>query len=95
MKTIYLKEGQSNPRSFTGIVIRPFGKTIWIRNGAQHRDGGLPSLECPEYKSWCIDGRYHRLDGPAIEEADGLCWYYLDGKYINEQDYWNDPRTGI
>ena len=32
-------------------------------------------------KVWCLNGKYHRVDGPAIEWADGNKWWYLNGKY--------------
>ena len=31
-------------------------------------------------KRWCINGKYHRTDGPAIEWADGSKSWYLNGK---------------
>jgi len=31
-------------------------------------------------KSWHLDGKRHRTDGPAIEYADGSKFWYVDGK---------------
>jgi len=31
-------------------------------------------------KKWCVDGKFHRLDGPAIEFADGMKEWWVDGK---------------
>ena len=31
-------------------------------------------------KHWCLNGKLHRTDGPAIEYADGTKEWYLDGK---------------
>ena len=32
-------------------------------------------------KFWYLDGKCHRVDGPAYEGADGRKHWYLDGKY--------------
>jgi hypothetical protein len=34
-----------------------------------------PAIE----RTWCIDGKLHREDGPAIEWADGTKSWYLNG----------------
>ena len=31
-------------------------------------------------KEWFVDGKLHRLDGPAIEYFDGTKLWYVDGK---------------
>ena len=36
------------------------------------------------YKVWCLNGKYHREDGPAVEYADGSKFWYLDGKKHRE-----------
>jgi len=36
------------------------------------------------YKSWYLDGKYHREDGPAVEWADGSNFWYLNGKLHRE-----------
>jgi hypothetical protein len=35
-------------------------------------------------KYWCLNGEYHREDGPAIEYANGEKYWYLNGKYHRE-----------
>lgn len=32
-----------------------------------------------------LNGKYHRLDGPAVIFADGSQWWYLNGK-VNRED---------
>ena len=49
-------------------------------------------------KFWCLDGKLHRIDGPAIEYADGSKEWCLDGKlhrvdgpaveFANGSKYW-------
>jgi hypothetical protein len=36
------------------------------------------------YKSWLLNGKRHREDGPAIECADGYKSWYLNGKRHRE-----------
>jgi len=31
-------------------------------------------------KYWYLEGKYHRVDGPAIECPDGTKYWYLEGK---------------
>ena len=31
-------------------------------------------------KEWFVEGKYHRLDGPACECADGSKFWYVEGK---------------
>ena len=35
-------------------------------------------------KHWCLNGKWHREDGPAIERADGSKEWYLNGKLHRE-----------
>ena len=67
MEVLKLKNGESRPDNFTGI--------IEFANGT---------------KEWYKEGKYHRLDGPAIEWSDGgKAWYLEDENYrqVNLKDY--------
>ena len=35
-------------------------------------------------KYWCLNGKYHREDGPAIEYANGTKSWFLNGKCHRE-----------
>ena len=35
-------------------------------------------------KYWCLNGKFHREDGPAVECAGGSRYWYLDGKLHRE-----------
>ena len=39
-------------------------------------------LEVDQYgtKYWWLNGEYHRVDGPAVEYADGAKYWFLNGK---------------
>ena len=38
-------------------------------------------------KRWYLNGKLHREDGPAVEEADGTKEYYLNGKQLSYSDW--------
>ena len=38
-------------------------------------------------KSWYLDGKRHREDGPAIEYDDGSKSWYLDDKLHREEEH--------
>ena len=40
---------------------------------------------CPSgTKWWLLNGKLHRKDGPAIEDANGDKWWLLNGKFHRE-----------
>lgn len=41
------------------------------------------------HKEWRVGGDLHRIDGPALERADGTKEWYLYGKRVTEQDVMN------
>jgi hypothetical protein len=47
----------------------------------------LPAvIRVNKVKSWYIDGRLHRIDGPAIEYANGETRYWINGNHIPQLD---------
>ena len=38
-------------------------------------------------KEWCLNGKLHREDGPAVERADGSKSWYLNGKELTEEEF--------
>ena len=38
-------------------------------------------------KSWWLNGKRHREDGPAIEWADGDKSWWLNGKEVTEEEH--------
>ena len=56
-------------------------KTIKVENYGEIPRGFTGIAECPYgTKSWYLDGKLHRVDGPAIEWADGRKEWYLTGE---------------
>ena len=51
------------------------------------------TVKVDEYgtKSWYLNGKYHREDGPAVESADGSKEWYLNGKCLSEKEW--EKRT--
>ena len=54
-------------------------------------------------KEWFVDGKRHRLDGPAVEYPDGSKYWYVDGKqhrldgpaseyYDRSKSWWVDDK---
>ena len=38
-------------------------------------------------KSWWLNGKMHREDGPAYEGADGSKFWYLNGEEVTEEEH--------
>ena len=38
-------------------------------------------------KYWCLKGKLHREDGPAIEWADSSKSWYLNGEKVTEEEH--------
>ena len=97
MESLYhrLKDGEKVPPNFTGVVMYPAGDKVWYLNGERHRIGNPAMITRTNTRFWFERDRYHRIDGAAVEWNDGGKWFYLDGIRFTEEDYWNDPRTGI
>ena len=39
------------------------------------------------YKFWCLNGKLHREDGPAIEWANGDKEWYLNDEEVTEEEH--------
>ncbi len=37
--------------------------------------------------TWKVEGKRHRLDGPAIEDSDGYKAYYVEGTELSEEEF--------
>lgn len=38
--------------------------------------------------TWLLNGKIHRLDGPAVEYADGYQTWYVNHKQNNQFGFW-------
>ena len=44
-------------------------------------------------KSWHLNGKLHREDGPAVEYSDGTKHWYLNDLKYSESDYRTEMNT--
>lgn len=57
------------------------GTEIWYRNGEKHRDGDQPAFTSPTMYQWYVDGKRHRVGGPAVKHRDSdYCAYYINDR---------------
>tara|TARA_R100000951_G_scaffold35652_2_gene30226 strand:- start:593 stop:835 length:243 start_codon:yes stop_codon:yes gene_type:complete len=45
------------------------------------------------YKAWYLNGKRHREDGAACEDADGYKRWYLNGEELTEEEFNNRTKT--
>ena len=57
-------------------------KKLWLKNSIRDQENGKIQkyLNGITYKSWVINGKNHREDGPAIEYSDGYQEWFINGK---------------
>ena len=73
--------------NYKEYIVRVYSdRKEWFNSdGDRHREHD-PAIEFDDdgYKAWYLNGKLHREDGPAIEEADGYKAWYLNGKRHRE-----------
>jgi len=62
-------------------------------NNERHRTDG-PAIEWIDgSKVWYLmNGERHRTDGPAVENANGNKYWYLNGRRVQMEDVFTDPK---
>jgi hypothetical protein len=63
----------------------------WYRHGRLHRDGNLPALgiyfnKYYHLKEYYRNGLLHRTDGPAVEISGNVRKWYVNGKFIRDEN---------
>jgi hypothetical protein len=62
----------------------------------RNEDGRLHCLDSPAIewstglKMWCVNGKLHRFNGPAIERHEYREWY-VDGKKLTKEQFDQHP----
>ena len=79
------------PTDFSGFCYI----NVWlchVKNGVRHREDG-PALQRVDnpYCEWWLEGKLHRLDGPAIDSDD--IFYFIRGTHYEEKEYWNHSEV--
>ena len=87
-KVLKLKNHESPPQNFTGIVEHRLATKIWYKQGKWHREDGPAKTWADGDGEWWVEGKLHREDGPACEYANGDKNWYLEGREYSEKD-WN------
>ena len=60
-------------------------KTIKVKKLSKIPKGFTGIAEWPDgTKQWYMDGKFHRIDGPAVERHDGSKQWWLNGKLHRE-----------
>ncbi len=70
------------------VEVYDTGNVYWFKAGTDklHREGDLPAIEASNgEKYWYIDGELHRVNGPAIDNANGRFWF-INGHYHRDGD---------
>ena len=81
----FIKETQSWPTIFTGIIKHSDGSKTWYSVGKRHRLDGPACEYFVGTKEWHIEGKRHRLGGPVIEYPNGRKKWFLDGVEITKE----------
>jgi hypothetical protein len=81
----------AEPSPLTALSEEVSGKTVKVFYGAA--EGASPGSEwfrvvTGEFStSWYLDDKLHRVDGPAVEWADGYKSWYLNGIQVTEAEH--------
>ena len=62
----------------------------WMLNGRFHSFNDIPSIfrmNSDHFKMWHKNGLCHRLTGPAIEFANGVVQYWIEGKRFTKKQF--------
>lgn len=86
------QDGITHYRDFDGqhhnpdgpAIITPDKATFWFLTG---RDPNERPDSWFGNRGWQIHGTAHRIDGPAIERADGTGTYWVDGICLTEEEF--------
>lgn len=61
---------------------------VWFIEGNVHREADQPAvLHKSGTREWHVNGKCHRVNGPAIVHFNGDVEYWLDGIHLNEAQF--------
>lgn len=79
----------------TNSEIREF---THYKDGLYHNEPGPANIETWHMNSsivycvrWFLNGKHHRIGGPAHICMNGSMYYFIRGKRYEEKEYWNHP----
>ena len=74
------------PKVSNGRIEMPGDKEIYVYNGKKHRDRGpAETHKRTGYKAWFRHGLLHRVNGPAVINADGSKEFWENGKLMRKE----------
>jgi hypothetical protein len=80
-----MKEQEQNPK------IDGNGVKRWRNEKNKlHRLNG-PAIVDNGYEAWWVNGKRHRLDGPAMTWPDGINEWWVNGKELTQQGFERHP----
>lgn len=92
---IPVSESEFKAISWAEVAVEPvFNESMEIssiqflnRTNELHRNEGPARIAVDGSKYWYNNGRPHRLDGPAVETADGRCEYFIHGFSFSKKEF--------
>lgn len=87
------------PESFIGpCYIVETNALAWFKNKKPHRLDGPAVIWLDKNDNvvgwyWMKDNTKHRIGGPAYWQLGYSVEYIIEGKYYNENEYWNHPSV--
>ena len=65
------------------------GDIVYYKKDADivHNPYGAAVIHIGGYKAYCIEGKYHRLDGPAVIYANGKEEYFINNKCLTKEQF--------
>ncbi len=72
-----------------GEIIKDRIGIMYVIDGMSHRENEPAIINNDGgFTCWQKYDEYHRLDGPAVEKANGFKEYWIKGKNYYEKEYW-------
>lgn len=71
----------------TQLKIGEYGFEIYHKNGKLHREGDKPASMSISGHRWYKNGKRHRENGPAVIYQNGKKEYWIEGKYLTEEEF--------
>ena len=71
-----------------------YGDISYYKKGTNisHNPYGPAHISTRGYKAYWIEGKCHRLDGPALILASGEEKYYINNNYLTKEEFESHPE---
>lgn len=76
-------------------ITYPDGRLYWYKDGVIHRGYDKPAIISENAEMWLSNGKFHRINGPAVKWTNGRQEYYVRGQLHREDGpAVIDPKKG-